>query len=107
MDILKAIASEIKNPNYIVAFTGASISAESTISTCRGENGLWTKYDPNLYANIDYFLQGPSYYWNFFREVGYPLLKKAKPNKAHPALVEIEEQDRLKTGLNNFLWRDY
>jgi NAD-dependent deacetylase len=81
----------------MVTFTGAGISAESGIPTYRGEGGLWHKYDPNLYASINYFLQDPSYYWSFFRDVRYPMLKKVKPNKSHLALVEIEEMGNLKT----------
>lgn len=97
MDILKAMASDIKNAKHIVAFTGAGISAESGIPTYRGEGGLWTKYDPNLYAHIGYFRQNPSYYWNFFKDVRYPMLKTVKPNKAHLALAEIEAIGNLKT----------
>jgi NAD-dependent deacetylase len=97
MDTIKAIASDIKNTQHIVAFTGAGISAESGIPTYRGEGGLWTKYDPNLYAHIGYFRQNPSYYWNFFKDVRYPMLKEVKPNKAHTALTEIEAIGHLKT----------
>lgn len=97
MDIIKAIASDIKSSKYIVAFTGAGISAESGIPTYRGKGGLWNKYDPNRYANINYFLQDPSYYWNFFREVRYPLIKKVKPNKGHLALADLEVIASLKT----------
>ncbi len=97
MDTTKDIASQLKNARHIVAFTGAGISAESGIPTYRGEGGLWTKYDPNLYANIDYFRQNPSYYWNFFKDVRYPILKKVKPNPAHLALAEMEARGNLKT----------
>ena len=83
MDMIKAMASDIKNAQHIVAFTGAGISAESGIPTYRGEGGLWTKYDPNKYASIGYFRQNPSYYWNFFKDVRYPMLKTVKPNNAH------------------------
>jgi NAD-dependent deacetylase len=97
MDIIKAIALDIINAKHIVAFTGAGISAESGIPTYRGEEGLWTKYDPNLYAHIGYFRQNPSYYWNFFKDVRYPMLKTVKPNKAHLALARIEAIGNLKT----------
>ncbi len=97
METIKAIALEIKKAKYGVAFTGAGISAESGIPTYRGEGGLWTKYDPNLYAHIGYFRQDPSYYWNFFKDVRYPMLKEVKPNKAHIALAEIETFGHLKT----------
>jgi NAD-dependent deacetylase len=97
MDIIKAVASRIKNSKDIVVFTGAGISAESGIPTYRGEDGLWSKYDPNIYANITYFNQDPSYYWNFFREVRYPMIKKVKPNKAHLALAELEAAGNIRT----------
>lgn len=97
MDIIKAIASDLKKSKHIVAFTGAGISSESGIPTYRGDNGLWTKYDPNLYANIDYFLQNPSYYWNFFREVRGPMLTSVKPNKAHLALADLEKAGKMNT----------
>jgi NAD-dependent deacetylase len=79
-----------------VAFTGAGISAESGIATYRGEGGVWTKYDPNIYANIDYFMRDPSYYWNFFRDVRYPMIKKAQPNPGHRALADLEERGKLR-----------
>ena len=97
MDVIKAIASQIRDSQYAVAFTGAGISAESGVPTYRGEGGLWTKYDPNLYASVYHFHQNPSYYWNFFREVRYPQLKEVKPNNAHLALAEIEAAGNLKT----------
>jgi NAD-dependent deacetylase len=96
-NLIKAVASKIKNSKDIVVFTGAGISAESGIPTYRGEDGLWSKYDPNIYANITYFHQDPSYYWNFFREVRYPMIKKVKPNKAHQALAELETTGYLRT----------
>jgi len=95
MDIIEAVADEIRKSGYAVAFTGAGISAESGIPTYRGEGGLWTKYDPNRYADIQNFLEDPSYYWSFFRDVRYPMLKEVAPNNAHTALAEIEAEGRL------------
>jgi NAD-dependent deacetylase len=81
--------------NKIVAFTGAGFSAESGISTFRGTGGLWSKYDPSIYADINYFMQDSSYYWNFFKDERYPVIKKAKPNDGHYALVELEKRGKL------------
>jgi NAD-dependent deacetylase len=86
----------ITNANHLVAFTGAGISAESGIPTYRGEDGVWHKYDPAKYANIDYFLKDPKYYWSFYKEVRYPVIKKAEPNKAHIALSRLENNGILK-----------
>jgi len=85
----------IEKSNKIVAFTGAGVSSESGISTYRGAGGLWSKYDPDIYANINFFLQDSTYYWNFFRDERYPVMTKAKPNNAHYALVELEKRGKL------------
>lgn len=81
----------------IVAFTGAGFSAESGISTFRGAGGLWSKYDPSIYADINYFVKDPTYYWSFIRDERYPALKKAKPNAGHYALVELEKRGKTHT----------
>ena len=85
----------LTNSTNFIAFTGAGLSTESGIPTYRGVGGLWMKYDPNKYANFHYFLKNPSYYWNFFREVRYPVIKQARPNAAHYALVKMEREDKL------------
>jgi NAD-dependent deacetylase len=79
----------------IVAFTGAGVSAESGIPTYRGQGGFWTQYDPDKYANIDYFQKDPSYYWSFFRDTRGPLLHQARPNPAHVALAQLEQAGKL------------
>ncbi|MDP8228937.1 MAG: NAD-dependent deacylase [Candidatus Electryoneaceae bacterium] len=79
----------------IVAFTGAGISAESGIPTYRGAGGTWTKYDPEKYASINYFVREPTYYWSFFRDVRHDLMNEAEPNLAHLALVELEKRGQL------------
>jgi NAD-dependent deacetylase len=80
----------------MVAFTGAGISAESGIPTYRGDDGLWNKYDPAKFANINHFHKDPAYYWNFFKEVRYPVIRKARPNRAHAALARLEQDSILK-----------
>jgi NAD-dependent protein deacetylase/lipoamidase len=75
----------------IVAFTGAGVSAESGIPTYRGDGGLWTEYDPNKYADINYFKKDPTYYWKFFRDIRYRALVDSAPNEAHIALATLEK----------------
>ncbi len=95
MDAITKCKEIIAEAQRLVAFTGAGLSAESGIPTYRGTGGLWTKYDPAKYADYNYFLHEPSYYWHFFREVRYPILKKAEPNAAHRALVKMEKEGNL------------
>jgi NAD-dependent deacetylase len=84
----------IQKSRDIVAFSGAGLSAESGIPTYRGAGGLWNEYDPDKYANIDYFRRDPSYYWRFFRDVRYPILQQARPNQGHLALARMERQGK-------------
>lgn len=86
----------IEESTHMVAFTGAGISAESGIPTYRGDDGLWNKYDPAKFANINHFQKDPAYYWSFFKEIRYPVIQKALPNKAHDVLADLEKKDVLK-----------
>lgn len=96
MQSLDSFRELLQNSKYVVAFTGAGISAESGIPTYRGSGGMWEKYDPEKLASIDYFHRDPSLYWNFFKDVRYPSLKQAQPNSAHYALGKLEEKGILK-----------
>ncbi|MFO7677973.1 MAG: NAD-dependent protein deacylase [Thermoplasmatota archaeon] len=87
----------INTSQRIVVFTGAGISSESGIPTYRGSDGVWSKYDPAVYADINIFLRDPTYFWQFFKEEQYPILKKAKPNDAHYALATLQKQRKKLT----------
>ncbi len=97
MNNIKTLKHWVGKSDNIVLFTGAGVSAESGIPTYRGKGGYWNKYDPDKYANINYFHQDPSYYWNFFKDVRSPVLKKAKPNTAHRSIVKLENSGRIKS----------
>ena len=86
----------LDSASYVVAFTGAGISAESGIPTYRGADGVWSKYDPSKFADAEYFSRNPAYYWQFVREVRLPALKKARPNEGHRALAELERRGQLR-----------
>jgi NAD-dependent SIR2 family protein deacetylase len=85
----------IEKSNKIVVFTGAGISSESGISTFRGAGGLWSKYDPNIYANLNIFMKDSTYYWHFFKDERYPVIKKAKPNQAHFGIAKLEKRGKI------------
>ena len=92
---IKKLKGFINQSKKIVVFTGAGFSAESGISTFRGAGGLWSKYDPNIYANINVFMQDSTYYWSFFRDERYPVIKKAKPNDGHYVLAKLEKRGKI------------
>lgn len=88
-------AEIIKNSNYIVVFSGAGISTESGIDDFRSKEGLWSKYDPSIYASYQYFLQDPSKFWKMHRCLE-DLVSTATPNQAHLAIVELEKMGKVK-----------
>lgn len=92
---IQKLREKIKKSNRIVVFTGAGISSESGIPTYRGSEGVWSKYDPNIYANIKVFLQDSSYYWQYFKNERYPVIKNAKPNINHYSIVKLEKLGKL------------
>ncbi|MFX1338766.1 MAG: NAD-dependent deacetylase [Promethearchaeota archaeon] len=88
-------ANIIKEANYIVVFTGAGISTESGIDDFRSEGGLWSRYDPAIYASYDYFLDDPSKFWEMHKELE-DLVSEAQPNLAHKAIAELEKLGKVK-----------
>ena len=96
-DKLEQLSKWVDESKNIVVFTGAGVSAESGIPTYRGQGGYWDKYDPDKYANINYFYKDPSYYWNFFKDVRSPVLKAAKPNLAHKSIALLEKLGKIKS----------
>lgn len=85
----------IKASNNIVIFSGAGISTESGIADFRSEGGLWSKYDPSIYASYHYFLEDPSKFWEMHNEL-VDILVKAEPNDAHYAIAELEKLGKVK-----------
>jgi NAD-dependent deacetylase len=85
----------INKSKKMVIFSGAGLSSESGIPTYRGNDGLWSKYDPSIYADIRYFMKDSTYYWNFFRDERYPIIKNTKPNKAHYSIVKLEKKGKI------------
>jgi len=94
---LYRLASEwISKSRYLVVFTGAGISVESGIPPFRGENGLWSKYDP-IFLDTNYFLAHPKKSWSLIKEIFYDFFGKATPNEAHYTLAEMEKNGYIKS----------
>lgn len=94
-DIFFEAVEKFKAASFPMASTGAGISVPSGIPDFRSRGGLWTKYDPAVYANLDVFLTDPSKTWEFYRQTGKDLQDK-KPNEAHLALAEMEQKELLR-----------
>ncbi|MHA1136496.1 MAG: SIR2 family NAD-dependent protein deacylase [Candidatus Thorarchaeota archaeon] len=78
----------------ISALTGAGISVDSGIPDFRSEGGLWKRFDPLEHATLESFMRNPTKFWTMGRELAETIIK-AKPNSAHLALAQLEEQGKL------------
>jgi NAD-dependent deacetylase len=89
-------AAEIINSSKNIAvFTGAGVSTESGIEDFRSEGGLWSRYDPSIYASYFVFLQDPSKFWILHKELE-GIVEDAEPNAAHFAIAELEKIGKVK-----------
>ncbi|HEY5532692.1 MAG TPA: NAD-dependent deacylase [Candidatus Anoxymicrobiaceae bacterium] len=94
-DIIKA-ARMIRAANKVIALTGAGISVESGIPDFRSPGGLWTRYDPSVYATFESFVNDPTKFWSMAEDLN-PLLENAEPNAAHYSLSELERMGKCDT----------
>ena len=95
MDKYHRFSKLLLQSRHAIALTGAGISVESGIPDFRGNNGLWTKYDPFEYGHIDSFRANPAKVWNMLMEMG-ALVEGVSPNEAHLALGELEKLGIIK-----------
>ena len=93
-ELIIQAAEIIKHSKKIVVFTGAGSSTESGISDFRSEGGLWSRYDPSIYANYHYFLQDPSKFWKMHNEL-VDILQNSKPNPIHVSVAQLEKLGKV------------
>ena len=73
----------------IAVLTGAGVSAESGFATFRDSGGLWEKYDVNEVASIEGWYRNRGLVLDFYNE-RRKQLKDARPNAAHIAIADLE-----------------
>ncbi len=88
-------AKWILESKHAIIFSGAGVSVESGIPPFRGENGLWSKYNP-IFLDTDYFKAHPKKSWILIKEIFYDFFGTAKPNEAHYVIAELEEKGLIK-----------
>jgi NAD-dependent deacetylase len=75
----------------LVVLTGAGISAESGIRTFRDSDGLWHDHDITEVASPEGWRRDPELVLDFYNQRRRGLYE-AKPNAAHLALAEADEE---------------
>ena len=93
-DQIRKAARLLLQSRFTTAFTGAGISVESGIPPFRGNDGVWSRYDPKT-LEIGFFRSHPVESWDIIKAIFYDNFEQAKPNKAHLALAEMEQRALL------------
>jgi len=78
------------NKKKIVVLTGAGMSAESGVETFRGSGGLWAGYDIMEVASPEGWHKDPKKVLDFYN-LRRKNAHRAKPNKGHVGLAELEQ----------------
>lgn len=77
-----------------MVITGAGLSADSGIPTYRDDNGTWLRNDPIQHQDFIQFAATRQLYWARSM-VGWPIVARARPNRGHYALAELESRGRI------------
>lgn len=89
--LFNTLAHRLKNTARTLVITGAGISAESGISTFRGEGGYWQRFKAEELASPQGFARDPELVWQWYQE-RREALRVAQPNAAHQALATLATQ---------------
>ncbi len=85
----------LRKAEHAVVLTGAGISTPSGIPDFRSEGtGLWSRDEPLEVASLSTFRADPERFYEWFRPLAGQIFE-AKPNQAHLALAQLEEQGHL------------
>lgn len=93
-DKLREAAEIISNARRVTGFTGAGISVESGIPPFRGEDGLWSQYDPDILL-LDNYTQKTKEVWKVIKKLFFDFFGDARPNAGHEVLAWMEQQGLL------------
>ena len=78
----------------IVVLTGAGVSAEGGVSTFRDSDGLWENHKVEDVASIEGWYRNPQLVLDFYN-ARRAQLTEVRPNAAHRAIAELENEYKL------------
>jgi len=88
--ISELLRKRLAAAEFVVAFTGAGISAESGVPTFRSNDGIWKKFKPEELASVDGFMRNPELVWHWYSE-RRKVIRSVQPNAGHRALAALEQ----------------
>lgn len=96
---IQKLKSIIEQSKDIVFLGGAGVSTESNIPDFRSEQGIYQiqsqyGYPPEIMLSHTFFIEHPTEFFQFYKQT--MLYPQAKPNQAHFALAELEDQEKIK-----------
>jgi NAD-dependent deacetylase len=93
---LERARSLVAQARAIVVLSGAGISTESGIPDYRSGAVAWKTYDTSHFRFENFLAseQSRQHYWEMSQDF-YLLLRTARPNAAHEAVVRLQHQGRL------------
>jgi NAD-dependent deacetylase len=84
------LLARLADAKFVVAFTGAGVSADSGVPTFRGAEGIWRKFKPEELASMNAFMKNPALVWEWYAH-RKKLIASIQPNRSHTALVRMEQ----------------
>ena len=90
MILSDSLKNKLKHAERIIFFTGAGISAESGVSTFRGEGGIWNKFKPEELASFQAFMKNADMVWEWY-QYRRKIVHDVVPNAAHLAITEFQK----------------
>ncbi len=105
-DDIRQAAELIRSARYLVALSGAGLSAGSGIPTYRGAGGLWTQHGTPPLLSYQEFASDPAGWWAkrlaAEEDPSHPVYQMkravdgAEPNAGHLALADLERRGILR-----------